>query len=142
MNRHPKVADFAYDVLSRNTTGGTSISLTSAAQNLASLKIHTSSNRIVLLSATVGYLAVTDATGLSHVNVLFKIWREDTVIFSVLESSESTSNPNKVISFMQVDADFDSSTTSKYILTAELPGAGSAATVIGPITLTATQFAR
>jgi hypothetical protein len=102
----------------------------------------------VLLNATVGWLAVADGTGLDRVNVLFRIWRgapaTGTLIFSADDSGESGFDSRKVTSFTHVDNRFGfrSSKPPVYFLTAELLDAGSAATVIGPITFAATEFDR
>lgn len=140
MERHDKLDEIGYYVLPNNISESVTISLESAATDLASIKIHSDRDHVVLLTATVGYLAVTDGTGLSRVNVLFKIWRGSTVVFSANDTAESNSDQKKVTSFTHVDTGFTASKHYKYVLTAELPDTGSAATVIGPVTLTAIEI--
>lgn len=140
MDRYGKLDEFGYYVLPSNISGSVDISLESAVTDLASTKIHSDRDHAVLLTATVGYQAVTDGTGLSRVNVLFKIWRGSTMVFSANDTAESTSDQKRVTSFTHVDTGFTASRHYKYVLTAELPDIGSAATIIGPVTLTATEI--
>jgi protein associated with RNAse G/E len=71
--------------------------------------------------------------------VLFKIWRDSTVIFSAYRSLFG-SNSKTITSFNHVDSSFAAERHFNYYLTAELPTSGTAATVIGPITFTATEI--
>ncbi|SMD02564.1 hypothetical protein [Sporomusa malonica] len=150
MSHDVEIDQFRFYVLPNNTTGSVSIPLTLSPTptTLASLSLRSDSdcNSTVLLTATVGWLAVTDGTGLEKVNVLFKIWRgtpvAGTLIFSADDSGESGADNRKVTSFAHVDNRSRSSKSPTYFLTAELPDAGSAATVIGPITFTATELER
>ena len=128
-------------MLPSNTSGSVTIPLNTTPTILASLSIHSDrDNDIVLLTATVGWLAVTNGTGLDRVNVLFKFWRNavgGTLIFSADDSSEADAANRKVTSFEHVDIGFEAGRVT-YFLTAELPDPGSTATVIAPITFTAT----
>jgi hypothetical protein len=80
------------------------------------------------------------------VDVIFRIFRNTPVagpqIFSARESAESGFDNFKTTNFVHVDINPASNGTTlvSYFLTAELPLAGSAATVIGPITLTAAEL--
>ncbi|HWR44255.1 hypothetical protein [Sporomusa sp.] len=150
MSQDVEIKRFRFFVLPNNTTGSVSIPITRspATTTLASLtrRSDCDSDSAVLLSATVGWVAITDGTGLDRVDVLFKIWRgapvTGTLIFSADDSGESGFDSRKVTSFSHVDTRFDfrSSKPPTYFLTAELPDTGSVATVIGPITFTATEF--
>lgn len=147
-----EIDQFRFYVLPNNTVGSVAIPLTLSPTptTLASLPLRCGCdcdcdyNSTVLLSATVGWQAITNGTGLSRVNVLFKIWRgapvTGTLIFSTVDSAESTFDNGKVTSFSHVDSRSWALEAPVYVLTAELPYAGSAATVIGPITFTATEF--
>ena len=135
---------FAFFVLPNNTTGSVSIPLSATPTPLATVTIPTDRDDVVFLTGTVGWRAVTNGRGLEKVDVLFKIWRNSLVgtpIFSALDSGEAGGDDNRVTSFAHVDTGVTECFTT-YFLTAELPDAGSAATVVGPITFTATEIER
>ncbi|CVK20727.1 MULTISPECIES: hypothetical protein [Sporomusa] len=150
MGHDVEINNVRFYVLRNNTTGSVSIPLTLSPTPtpLASITLRSNFDcgRAVVLNATVGWLAVTNGTGIDRVNVLFKIWRGSpatgNLIFSVVDSGESDFDNRKVTSFTHVDSNFDlrSSRPPSYFLTAELLDVGSAATVIGPITFIATEF--
>lgn len=150
MGHDVDINNFRFFVLRNNTTGSIAIPLTASPipTTLATLTLRSNfdCDKAVLLTATVGWLAVNNGTGLDRVNVLFKIWRGNpatgTLIFSADDSGERDYDSRKITSFTHVDGHFDlrSSRPPIYVLTAELPDAGSAATVIGPVTFTATEF--
>jgi len=144
-----EIENFRFFVLPDNTSGSVSkpIARSPALTTLARLCLDSGRNfDAVLLTATVGWQAVTDATGQEKVDVLFKIWRgapgTGALIFSVVDSGESGFDSNKVPSFTHVDTSCDCRplTQLRDPLTAELPDAGSAATVVGPITFVATEL--
>lgn len=142
--------EFKFFVLPNNTSGSVSkpIALSPALTTLATLTLNSCRDFdfAVFLTATVGWRAITDGTGLERVNVLFKIWRgapaSGALIFSADDSGESGFDNNKVTSFTHVDTCgcHRSSKQRIYTLTAELPDAGSAATVTGPITFVAAKL--
>ena len=149
MSHDIEIERFNFFVLPNNTSGSVSqpIALSPGFTVLATLGLHCRDfDHGVILTATVGWLAVTDGTDLDRVNVLFKIWRgapgHGNLIFSADDSGESGFDSRKVTSFTHVDARFDhrSEKSRSYTLTAELPDPGSAATVIGPITFVATEL--
>lgn len=132
---------FAFFVLPTNTSGSISIPLSTNPTPLATVTIHSDRDDVILLTGTVGWRAVTNGTGLNKVNVLFQIRRNaagGSVIFSADDSAEAAGDNNRVTSFTHVDTSIKSRTT--YFLTAQLTDPGSAATVIGPITFTATEI--
>ena len=132
---------FAFFVLPTNTSGSVSIPLSTSPTTLATITIHGDRNDVVFLTGTVGWRAVTNGTGLNKVNVLFQIRRNaagGSLIFSADDSAEANGDNNRVTSFNHVDTNIKSQTT--YFLTAQLIDVGSAATVIGPITFTATEI--
>lgn len=132
---------FAFFVLPTNTSGSVSIPLSASPTTLATITIHSDRNDVVFLTGTVGWRAVTNGTGLNKVNVLFQIRRNavgGSLIFSADDSAEASGDNKRVTSFNHVDTSTKSRTT--YFLTAQLTDAGSAATVIGPITFTATEI--
>jgi hypothetical protein len=100
----------------------------------------------VWLTGTVGWVAVTNGTGVSKVDVIFRIFRNTPVagpqIFSTRESAECGFDNFKTTSFVHVDINpvFNGTTLVSYFLTAELPLAGSAVKVIGPITFMAAEL--
>lgn len=144
------INNFRFFVLRNNTTGSIAIPLTTSPipTTLASLTLRSNfdCDQAVLLTATVGWRALTNGTGPERVNVLFKIWRGNpatgTLIFSAADSVDRDIDSRKITSFTHVDGHLDlrSSRPPIYFLTAELPNAGTAATVIGPVTFTATEF--
>jgi len=147
MSQNDEFINFSFSVLPSNTSGSVSIplTLTPTPTTLATLTLRSGCdcNCAVLLNATVGWLAVTDGTGLERVDVLFKIWRGvplSNLVFSALDSAESGFDSRRVTSFSHVDTRFGASRFYTYYLTAELLNSGSAATVIGPITFTATEI--
>ena len=147
MSHEASIENFRFSVLPNNVSGSVSIPLTSTPTILASLTLRSDCDSdFTVLAATVGWLAVTDGTGLDKVNVLFKIWRgaplTGCLIFSADDSGESGFDSRKVTSFTHVDTGLRSFKGPTYFLTAELPDAGSAATVIGPITFIATEIER
>jgi hypothetical protein len=132
---------FAFFVLPTNTSGSVSIPLSASPTTLATVTIHTDRDDVVFLTGTVGWQAKTNGTGLSKANVLFKIRRNavgGSLIFSADDSGEADGDNNRVTSFDHVDTSITGRIT--YFLTAQLTDAGSAATVIGPITFTATEI--
>ncbi|VBB06740.1 Hypothetical protein LUCI_1976 [Lucifera butyrica] len=145
-HHHNEVERFRFFVLPNNVSGSVAIPLTLSPTptTLASLTLRSDCRNTVLLSATVGWLAVTNGTGLARVDVLFRIWRGAPVtgalIFSADDSASSTADNSRVSSFSHVDTLL--TRPFSYFLTAELPDAGSAATVIGPVTFTAIEFER
>jgi len=145
--QHDEFKNFSFFVLPNNITGSVAIPITLSPTPtpLASLTLRSdcNCNCAVLLNATVGWLAVANGTGLDRVDVLFKIWRGlplSNLVFSADDSAEAAFDSRKVTSFSHVDTNFGSLRLYTYYLTAELPDAGSAATVIGPITFTATEI--
>lgn len=147
MNENDEFINFSFSVLPSNTSGSVAIPLTLSPTptTLATLTMRSGCdcNCAVALNATVGWLAVANGTGLERVDVLFKIWRGvplTNLVFSALDSAESGFDSRKLTSFNHVDTRFGSSRFYTYYLTAELPNIGSAATVIGPITFTATEI--
>ena len=149
MSHCTSIENFRFSVLPNNVSGGVSIPLTLSPTPtiLASLTLRSDCDfDFTVLTATVGWLAVTDGTDLERVNVLFKIWRgaplTGCLIFSADDSGESGFDSRKVTSFTHVDTGLRSFKDPTYFLTAELPDTGSAARVIGPITFTATEFER
>ena len=147
MSHDVEINNLRFFVLPNNTSGSVCIPLTLSPRptTLACLTLRSDSEcDTVFLTATVGWLAVTNGTCLDRVNVLFKIWRGSpvtgTLIFSADDSGESGFDSRKVTSFTHVDN--RPSRPHSYTLTAELPDAGSAATVIGPITFVAIEFER
>jgi hypothetical protein len=150
---HNEFERFAFFVLPSNTSGSVSIPLSTGPTTLATLTIHTDPDDVVSLTGTVGWRVIANGTGLTRANVLFQFMRHAVVggpvIFSADDSGESGFDLNKVTSFSHVDTgftDFDDSGFTKrrttYFLTAQLLDPGSAATVIGPITFTATEIER
>lgn len=147
MSQNDEFKTFRYYVSPNNTSESVSIpiSLSPTPTSLASLTLRSdcTCDCAVLLSATVGWQAITNGTNLDRVDVLFKIWRGlplSTLIFSAIDSADSDSDSRRVTSFSHVDTRLRSSRLFTYYLTAELPDSGSAATVIGPITFTATEI--
>jgi hypothetical protein len=100
----------------------------------------------VWLTGTIGWQALADGIGTSRVDVIFRIFRNTPVngpqILSIRESAESSFDTFKAVSFHHVDINpvFEDSQLVSYFLTAELPLAGSKATVIGPISFTAAEL--
>lgn len=147
MNHDDEFRNFSFSVLPSNTSGSVAIPLTLSPTptTLATLTLQSGCdcNCAVALSATVGWVAVANGTGLTRVDVLFKIWRGvplSNLVFSAIDSADSALANRIVTSFNHVDTRFGSSRFYTYYLTAELPNIGSAATVIGPITFTATEI--
>ena len=150
MGHDVEINNVRFYVLRNNTTGSVCIPLTLSPTPtpLASVTLRSNfdCDRAVFLDATVGWLAATNGTGLERVSVLFKIWRGSpatgNLIFSVIDSGDSNADNRKVTSFTHVDSYFDSRSSRplSYFLTAEFLNVGNAATVIGPITLIATEF--
>jgi hypothetical protein len=134
---------FAFFVLPTNTSGSVSIPLSASPTTLATITIHSDRNDVIFLTGTVGWRVVTNGTGLNKANVLFQIRRNavgGSLIFSADDSGEANADNNRVTSFDHVDTGIKGRIT--YFLTAQLTDAGSAATVIGPITFTATEIER
>ncbi|MGD0152836.1 MAG: hypothetical protein ABSC17_03595 [Thermacetogeniaceae bacterium] len=100
----------------------------------------------VWLAGTIGWRAVTNGKGVTRVDVIFRIFRNTPVtglqLFSIRESAESAFDNFEATSFDHVDINpaADGNTLVSYFLTAELPLAGSAATVIGPVTFIASEL--
>lgn len=141
--------NFNFYVLPSNTSGSVSIPITLSPTPtpLASVTLRTDCECrcATVLSATVGWVAVTNGIGLGRVDVLFRIWRglpsAGTFIFSAVDSGQSILDPNQVTSFTHVDTHVGSRPHT-YVLTAELLNTGGAATVIGPITFVASELER
>jgi len=113
--------------LTRNTP------LSSAAQTtLASLNILTDSDDNVLLTATIGWVSTTNVT------IIFRILRDNIEIFQTQESVAASTN--RTTSFSWVDTNILNLGDHLYSLTAQIKNAGEAATVIGPVVLTAAEI--
>jgi hypothetical protein len=103
----------------------------------------------VWLTATVGWQAITNGTGQTRVDVLFKIFRNAPItgplVFSTRDSGEVAFDTFKNTSFVHVDLTplaVPGHQRVTYFLTAELPLVGSGANVIGPITFTGAEVER
>lgn len=149
MSHCTSIENFRFSVLPNNVSGGVSIPLTLSPTPtiLASLTLRFDCDfDFTLLTATVGWLAVTDGTDLERTNVLFKIWRgaplTGCLVFSANDSGDSDSDSGKVTSLTHVDTGLKSLRGLAYFLTAESAGCRQYARVIGPITFTATEFER
>lgn len=100
----------------------------------------------VWLAGTVGWRAVTNGTGATKVDVIFRIFRNTPVtgpqVFSIRASAESGFDNFEATGFDHVDINpvTDGNTLVSFFLTAELPLAGSAATIVGPITFIASEL--
>ncbi len=100
----------------------------------------------VWLTGTVGWRAVANGTGVTRADVMFRIFRNAPVtglqVFSIRESAESGFDNFEATSFDHIDINpaADGNMLVSYFLTAELPLAGSAATVIGPVTFMASEL--
>lgn len=147
----PILTEFSASVLqSNNFSGVIALPLAGTPMVLATLTgaqaLGLDAGDRVWLTGTVGWVAVTNGTGVSKVDVIFRIFRNTPVagpqIFSARESAESGFDNFKTTSFVHVDINpaFNGATLVSYFLTAELPLASSAATVIGPITFTAAEL--
>lgn len=145
MSHHDDFERFRYYVLPFNQSGKLSIPLVvGTPTTIAQIRIHSDCNDVVSLLANVGWTALTNGTGLSSLNVLFKIWRGPALtgllVYSAIDSSERGFDNNKLTTLAHVDKNFRFSEHYTYTLTAELVDAGSSATIIGPITFTATEI--
>ncbi|OAT85818.1 hypothetical protein [Desulfotomaculum copahuensis] len=111
----------------------------------ASMSIDDLADR-VWLTGTVGWLAVTLGTGATSTDVVFRIYRNAPItgpqVFST-RSSATPTVPYVTTSFDHVDQNIITTPGQQlvpYFLTAELPLAGSAANIIGPITFTGAEI--
>lgn len=155
--RRGLLAEFEFVTLQpSNTSGATSIPLTTTPTTIASLTGDDALNIFVVcsrvwLTATVGWQAITNVG--NKVDVLFKIFRDAPVtgplIFSCRQSANAAEENFETTTFTHVDLpliplnpcdDFHHPEKVSYFLTAELPLAGSQANVIGPITFTGAQI--
>jgi hypothetical protein len=125
-----------------NVTGGAAIPILGTPTPLAEVTVSVGVNSSVSVRATVGWMA--QFIGLNSTRVIFKIWRGAPVtgvlVVSVEDSGESNFDKDKVTTFTGVDFGFTSTQTVTYVVTAELPNAGTAAQVIGGLTFTTNQF--
>lgn len=136
---HDKFERFRFFVLPTNVSGAVNIVLSATPVTLAAITIGADCDDAVSLAATIG-LQETSAVAAEN-GVLFKIWRDSTLLFSAYRSLFGS--PNKtIVSFTHVDSDPVVERHYNYYVTAELPTAGTAATVIGPITFTAMEIDR
>ncbi len=151
ISEQPVLAGFRASVLqSNNFSNAISLPLSGTPVVLATLTgaqaLGLDAGDQVWLTGTIGWQAITNGTGASKVDVIFRVFRHTPVtgpqVFSTAESAEASYDNFKTISFIHVDVNpvFNGPTLVSYFLTAELPLAGSAATVIGPITFTAVQL--
>ncbi len=122
-----------------NVTGGAAVPILGIPTPLAALTVRAEANVAVSLRATVGWTA--KSRSVNYTPIIFKIWRGAPVtgvlVVSVQDSGESIFDRNKVTTFYGVDSGFTRPQDVTYVLTAELPGAGTAAQVIGGLTFTA-----
>jgi hypothetical protein len=150
-DERPVLSEFSASVLQPNNFSGViALPLAGTPVVLASLTdayaLSLDEGDRVWLAGTVGWTAVTNGTGVSKVDVIFRIFRNTPLagpqVFTVRESAEPGFDNFKTTSFIHVDIDpvSNGATLVSYFLTAELPLSGSAATVIGPITFTAADL--
>jgi hypothetical protein len=147
----PILTEFSASVLqSNNFSGVIALPLAGTPMVLAALTgaqaLSLDAGDRVWLNGSVGWVAVTNGTGVSKVDLIFRIFRNTPVagpqIFSTRESAEAGFDNFKTSSFVHVDINpaCNGATLVSYFLTAELPLAGSAATAIGPVTLVAAEL--
>ncbi|GAB6158242.1 hypothetical protein JCM39194_14420 [Desulfotomaculum varum] len=156
LGRRGLLAQFTFNTLQpSNTSGATSIPLTSTPTTIAALTGHDALNILdvcnrVCLTATVGWQAAGNTTRQGRVDVLFKIYREAPVsgplIFSCRQTAaagdyETTTFTHVDLPLLPLDpCDKHCHQKVSYFLTAELPLTGTQADVIGPITFTGAQI--
>lgn len=163
--RRGLLEEFEFDALNPNTSGSTSIPLSTSPVVIASLTdedvltICDECNR-VWLTCTVGWEAIANVPDTNKVDVLFKILRGtrhhhqgSTLIFSCRQSANAAEENFQTTTFTHVDLPLakvvvnpceddgicHSTPTVPYIVTAELP-LGGQAKVIGPITFTGAEI--
>jgi hypothetical protein len=121
-----------------NVTGGAAVPILGIPTPLATLTVRAEPNVAVSLRATVGWIA--KSRNVNYTPIIFKIWRGAPVtgllVVSVEDSGESTFDRNKVTTFSGVDSGFTQPQDITYVLTAELPGSGTAAQAIGGLNFT------
>ncbi|MDR3540210.1 MAG: hypothetical protein P4L69_04475 [Desulfosporosinus sp.] len=127
----------AFFTLPQNTSGSVSIPITATGTPMAAITAETSPGLKLSLRAAVGWQLLS---GLAT-PILFKIWRgapnTGTLIYSTLDSGESSFDYRKVTALAHIDSGFTASGPVTYTLTAELTKLGAAANVVGPLTFTA-----
>lgn len=125
-----------------NTYNSVSIPVTSVPTPLASITVHTSPGDAVALRAEIGWM-VRQVSNITPTNVIFRFWRgtpvTGTLLFSAIDSGETFFDMNVVTSLAHIDTGFTFVQDTTYMLTAEVQNPNTSATVVGPLSFTATR---
>jgi len=118
-----------------------SIPITSIPTPLASITVLTGPENTVALRAEIGWMVQKSNT--TPTNVIFKFWRgtpvTGTLLFSAIDSGETFFDMNVVTSLAHIDTGFTFVQDTTYMLTAEVQNPNTSATVVGPLSFTATR---
>ena len=151
------LSQFQFSTLNPNTSGAVTMPIPVVPPGnplvlaTLTLRIDDVTDR-VWLTGVVGWQGITNGTGTDKVDAIFSIFRNapnsttGQLIFSTRQSTEQAPESEfETASIDHVDntpLTIHGKRTVTYFLTAQLPLAGSAGNVIGPITFTAAEIER